>query len=218
MRSGMRSWSKCVIFSRRMKSSSSVGPRSPAFSEFWLSAMATPWLVRQHLAAAIGAHAVERADRGVRAQWRSACAGLGRRVGFAQGAGGDRRRRGLGPQARRWADGVGAAELQRFVGVPRHGRDHRLRVCRLLCQRLGAGFWRRTPVTGAAARAILGRDGRRRGLDEFLHGSSLASGSLHRSAGGRRTTLETGLRSICFSLDVRRRAAHVMVRRPAAAL
>ena len=45
MRSGMRSWSKCVIFSRRMKSSSSVGPRSPAFSEFWLSAMATPWLV-----------------------------------------------------------------------------------------------------------------------------------------------------------------------------
>ncbi len=45
MRSGMRSWSKCVIFSRRMKSSSSVGPRSPAFSEFWLSPTPTPWLV-----------------------------------------------------------------------------------------------------------------------------------------------------------------------------
>ncbi len=45
MRSGMRSWSKWVIFSRRMKSSSSAGPRSPALSEFWLSAMATPWLV-----------------------------------------------------------------------------------------------------------------------------------------------------------------------------
>src|SRR4030095_1918104 len=28
-----------------MKSSSSVGPRRPAFSEFWLSAMGTPWLV-----------------------------------------------------------------------------------------------------------------------------------------------------------------------------
>jgi hypothetical protein len=45
MRSGMRSWSKCVIFSRRMKSSSSVGPRSPAFSECWLSATGTPWFV-----------------------------------------------------------------------------------------------------------------------------------------------------------------------------
>ena len=45
MRSGMRSWSKCMIFSRRMKSSSSVGPRGPCFSEFWLSAMTTPWLV-----------------------------------------------------------------------------------------------------------------------------------------------------------------------------
>ena len=45
MRSGMRSWSKWVIFSRRMKSSSSVGPRRPAFSEFWLSAIGTPWLV-----------------------------------------------------------------------------------------------------------------------------------------------------------------------------
>ena len=30
MRSGMRSWSKWVIFSRRMKSSSSVGPRGSA--------------------------------------------------------------------------------------------------------------------------------------------------------------------------------------------
>src|SRR5262245_50207658 len=33
----MRSWSKCVIFSRRMKSSSRAGPRRPALSEFWLS-------------------------------------------------------------------------------------------------------------------------------------------------------------------------------------
>ncbi|MCY1369655.1 hypothetical protein D9M69_567070 [compost metagenome] len=28
-----------------MKSSSSTGPRTPYFSEFWLSAMGTPWLV-----------------------------------------------------------------------------------------------------------------------------------------------------------------------------
>jgi hypothetical protein len=41
-RSGMRSWSKWKILSRRMKSSSSVGPRSPAFRLFWLSAIATP--------------------------------------------------------------------------------------------------------------------------------------------------------------------------------
>ena len=34
-----------MIFSRRMKSSSSAGPRAPALSEFWLSAIATPWLV-----------------------------------------------------------------------------------------------------------------------------------------------------------------------------
>jgi hypothetical protein len=41
----MRSWSKCVIFSRRMKSSSSAGPRMPARSECWLSATGTAWLV-----------------------------------------------------------------------------------------------------------------------------------------------------------------------------
>src|SRR5690554_7367395 len=45
MRSGMRSWSKWVIFSRRMKSLSSAGPRTPALSEDWLSAISTPWLV-----------------------------------------------------------------------------------------------------------------------------------------------------------------------------
>ncbi len=41
----MRSWSKWLIFSRSTKSSSTVGPRSPALSEFWLSATSTPWLV-----------------------------------------------------------------------------------------------------------------------------------------------------------------------------
>ena len=48
MRSGMRSWSKWVIFSRRMKSSSRVGPRAPLLSEFWLSAIGAPWLVVKH--------------------------------------------------------------------------------------------------------------------------------------------------------------------------
>ncbi|MNN83789.1 hypothetical protein D3C81_2008760 [compost metagenome] len=43
----MRSWSKWVIFSRMMKSSSSDGPRAPAFRLFWLSATFTPWLVRK---------------------------------------------------------------------------------------------------------------------------------------------------------------------------
>ena len=41
----MRSWSKCVSFSRKIKSSIKVGPRKPAFSEFWLSPTGTPWLV-----------------------------------------------------------------------------------------------------------------------------------------------------------------------------
>src|SRR6185369_17239623 len=41
----MRSWSKCVIFSCRMKSSSSDGPRTPALSELWLSGITTPSLV-----------------------------------------------------------------------------------------------------------------------------------------------------------------------------
>ncbi|MCY1520454.1 hypothetical protein D9M68_552310 [compost metagenome] len=45
MRSGMRSWSKWVIFSRRTKSFSKAGPRKPALSECWLSLTRTPWFV-----------------------------------------------------------------------------------------------------------------------------------------------------------------------------
>ena len=45
MRSGMRSWSKWKIFSRRTKSSSSVGPRVPRRRLFWLSEIRVPWLV-----------------------------------------------------------------------------------------------------------------------------------------------------------------------------
>src|SRR4029453_5022202 len=41
----MRLWSKCVIFSRKWKSSISVGPRSPALSESSVCGMRTPWLV-----------------------------------------------------------------------------------------------------------------------------------------------------------------------------
>ncbi len=41
----MRSWSKCVIFSLRTKSSRRAGPRSPTLSELWLSAIGWPKLV-----------------------------------------------------------------------------------------------------------------------------------------------------------------------------
>ena len=44
-RSGIRSWSKCVIFSRRWWSCSSVGPRSPALSEWSESRSRAPWAV-----------------------------------------------------------------------------------------------------------------------------------------------------------------------------
>ena len=41
-RSGMRSWSKCMIFSRRWKSSSRVGPRSPTRRLLSVSSTGTP--------------------------------------------------------------------------------------------------------------------------------------------------------------------------------
>ncbi len=45
-RSGIRSWSKWKIFSRRWKSSSRAGPRGPTRSVFWSSATGTPcWVV-----------------------------------------------------------------------------------------------------------------------------------------------------------------------------
>ena len=44
-RSGIRSWSKCMIFSRRWKSSSSVGPRSPTRRLLSVSSTGTPWAV-----------------------------------------------------------------------------------------------------------------------------------------------------------------------------
>jgi len=44
-RSGMRSWSKCMIFSRRWWSSSSVGPRELTRSELSVSSTGVPWAV-----------------------------------------------------------------------------------------------------------------------------------------------------------------------------
>ena len=44
-RSGMRSWSKCMIRSLRWKSSSRLGPRSPAVSELSASSTRTPCAV-----------------------------------------------------------------------------------------------------------------------------------------------------------------------------
>ena len=41
-RSGMRSWSKCMIFSRRWWSCRSTGPRGPALSEWSVSRTRTP--------------------------------------------------------------------------------------------------------------------------------------------------------------------------------
>ena len=41
-RSGIRSWSKWVIFSRKWKSSSRVGPREPALSEWSVSGSRRP--------------------------------------------------------------------------------------------------------------------------------------------------------------------------------
>ena len=41
-RSGMRSWSKCMIFSRRWKSSNRVGPRSPTRRLLSVSSTGTP--------------------------------------------------------------------------------------------------------------------------------------------------------------------------------
>ena len=75
----MRSWSKWVIFSRRMKSSISVGPRRPALSEFWLSAIGDAHVGRQRLAAGVDAGAVERLVARVVAGRRLAAADLGRR-------------------------------------------------------------------------------------------------------------------------------------------
>src|SRR5579859_5715366 len=44
-RSGMRSRLKWASFSKRWKSSKTMGPRSPAVSEFWLSGTGTPFAV-----------------------------------------------------------------------------------------------------------------------------------------------------------------------------
>ena len=115
----MRSWSKCVIFSRRMKSSSSVGPRSPAFSECWLSATGTPWFVRENSRRRIDADAIERPDQRVLADARRAAPGLRVAVRLGHGArAGDGILR-LHRRAGRRRHGGGRIVLARLVGVER---------------------------------------------------------------------------------------------------
>ena len=100
-RSGMRSWSKCMIFSRRWKSSSRVGPRSPAVSE--LSASSTRSALRGRQAVAglrprrgdgLGDGRGRLVDRRTR---RPAQLGGGDRGGLRRGAG---RLRGMRPGLR----------------------------------------------------------------------------------------------------------------------
>ena len=77
-RSGMRSWSKCVIFSRRWKSCSRVGPRAPALSEWSVSRSRAPGDVVRNAPcwpAVMGSAPVRR-------RWRdtvsgASCSGLG---------------------------------------------------------------------------------------------------------------------------------------------
>src|SRR5690606_3664043 len=45
IRSGIRSWSKWVIFSRRMKSLSCAGPMTHALREDWWTAISSSWYV-----------------------------------------------------------------------------------------------------------------------------------------------------------------------------
>ena len=128
----MRSWSKWVIFSRRMKSSSSVGPRRPAFSEFWLSRDRDALVGRERAVGRIDAHAIERTDRGVLADVRPTAADLLGPVQLADRAGPDNRiggldRRAFGRRERRV--GVVFGRLVRIEG--KRGRDV-LRARRLL--------------------------------------------------------------------------------------
>ena len=125
MRSGMRSWSKCVIFSRRMKSSSSAGPRSPALSEFWLSATGTPRLV-------VSGRSEESVRTRSSGRLPGFCPSFGLPLptladgdGFGQRAAGD----GGALRLRGGAAGVARAPpavLARLVRVERHGRDERI--------------------------------------------------------------------------------------------
>ena len=131
------------------------GPRSPALSEFWLSAIGLPEVRRERLPAGVDAHPVERRVARVEAERRGR-AGLGGLGLLGQRAGGDRRVGGLGGRAGLRPPG-GVSDLAGLVPVEGEGRRQRLRLLHLRCGCVGAVAIR---ATGSSARAA---DGRLRG-------------------------------------------------------
>ena len=157
MRSGIRSWSKWVIFSRRMKSSSSVGPRSPAFSEFWLSATGTPWLVVSGWPPESTRTRSSGPVAGLKLDLRVAAADLGRGVGLGKRAAADH---GVGRRmmlAGRRSGGK-APEFGRLRGVVRKSRGKFLGARQLFRRAVPGAAW-----PGLARRAAHGRARRARG-------------------------------------------------------
>ena len=160
MRSGMRSWSKWVIFSRRMKSSSSVGPRSPALSDALVVADRHALVRRQRAAGRVGTHAVERADRLVRPDHRRPAADLLGALRLLHRARAD--------DGIRWLDRLALPRRDRrigvvlgwLVGVERHRRRGRLcarSLGRKVVAPIGAGAAAAGPATVAR---LLGSTGR----------------------------------------------------------
>ena len=112
-----------------MKSSSSVGPRRPALSEFWLSPTGTPWLVVSTLIGRVDAHAIERPDGLVGADRRAAAAHLVRAVLLGDRAGADDRIVRVYFDARFVGRHRGGGiVLERLVGVERKRRRQLLRA------------------------------------------------------------------------------------------
>ena len=116
-----------------MKSSSSVGPRSPALSEFWLSATGTPWLVVSAAGGRIDADAIERPrPSGCRRCRRAAAADLVGAVRFGDRARADDRILRLHRRAGRRRHARRRIVFARLVGVERKrggeigGRRHLL--------------------------------------------------------------------------------------------
>ena len=176
MRSGMRSWSKWVIFSRRMKSSSSVGPRRPALSEFWLSAIGDALVGRQHLAARVDAHAVERLVARVEAGRRLAVADLGRASRLAHRAGGVDRVVRLDRLAGLRRVAAIEAVLAGLERVRRHRRAGRLGADLLRRQALLRAGVELVDVALRHRRGRRAREGRQHGADAFLDRCDAARG------------------------------------------
>ena len=106
MRSGMRSWSKCVIFSRRMKSSSSVGPRSAGLERV---------LVVGDRHALVGGQALAARRRRARGRAASMVAfrpGAARRAGLVRAV-------AFGQRARADQVATAARHVRAFAAAPR---------------------------------------------------------------------------------------------------